>query len=192
MDFVVSSGAPKLTKVREVKARGDYHPAFDFWKTLRDAIGEYHSLGITDKKYFDRILESVTEENRKAVYPALIANYKSFLGRKSIQSIPVKKATWQYSQLEVRANPELYLTINNQRHLIKLYFKSEALSKNRIASIQLLLQLAFDGKIDQPVKFCILDVRRNKIYSTDSADRSLLPLLEGEAASFIAIWNTLP
>lgn len=192
VDFVVSSGAPKMTKVKEIKARGDYHPAFDFWKTLRDAIVDFHSHGITDKKHFDRMLESVTEDNRRAVYPSLIKNYKSFLGRKTIQSIPVKKETWQYSRLTVRINPELFLTINDERHLIKLYFKSEALSQPRIAIIQLLLQLAFDGKIQQPTKFCVLDLRRNKLYPTPSPNASLLPLLQGEAASFIAIWESLP
>lgn len=192
VDFVVSSGAPKLTKVKQIKARGDYHPAFDFWKTLRDAVVEYHSLGITDKKYFDRIQESVTEDNRKAVYPSLIKNYKSFLGRKDIQSFPVKKEFWQYSRLSVRANPELFLTTNGERHLIKLYFKSEALSKHRIAIIQLLLQLAFDGKISQPINYSVLELRRNKIYSAATPSVSLLPLLQGEAASFIAMWESLP
>lgn len=153
---------------------------------------DFHSQGITDKKYFDRVLETVNEENRKAVYPALIANYKSFLGRKHIESIPVKKATWQYSKLSVKANPELFLTINDERHLIKLYFKADALSKNRIAIIQLLLQMAFDDKVQQPVKYCVLDIRRNKIYPTASPDASLLPLLQGEAASFIAMWESLP
>lgn len=192
VDFVVSSGAPKLTKVKEIKKRGEYHPGIDFWKTCRDAIVEFHTQGITDKKYFDRMLESVTERVRKNVYPEIVSNYKSFLGRKTIQANPVKKETWQHSKLTVRVNPELLLTINGERHLIKLYFKADPLSKHRIAIIQLILQLAFESQIREAVKFCVLEVRRNRLYASPSPDKSLLPLLQGEAASFISIWESLP
>jgi hypothetical protein len=191
VDFVVSSGTPKLTKVKTVMLRGEYHPAFDFWKTLRDGIVEYHARASGDKKHFDRLLESVSEGNRKSVYPTLVANYKSFLGRKTIIPGAPPRALWEHAGLEVRVNPELLLKINDKRHLIKLYFKADQLSKNRIEIIQLLLQRVFDGDVETPIKFCVLDVRHNKIYATEKPDAKLMPLLQGEAVSFVAIWKSL-
>jgi hypothetical protein len=34
VDFVVATGTSKLTKVRQIKRRPQYHPAFDHWKSL--------------------------------------------------------------------------------------------------------------------------------------------------------------
>ena len=38
VDFVSKSGTSKLTKVKQIKGRRSYHPAFDFWKLMRDEI----------------------------------------------------------------------------------------------------------------------------------------------------------
>jgi hypothetical protein len=192
VDFVASSGSPKLTKVTEVKNRADYHPGKDFWKTLRDAIVEFHNTGQTNKKYFDQAISGITEKNRKALYPEVVKKYKSFLGNKQITSSPIQKLVWSHAGLDVRANPELLLTINDDPHLVKLYFKKETLSKNRVAIIQLLLQLAFSSTIQQPVKYCVLDIQRNKLYSASAPDVKLRPLLEGEATAFVTIYNALP
>ena len=42
VDFVIKAGSPKLTKVRELFNRGEYSPAFDYWKQLRDHIADTH------------------------------------------------------------------------------------------------------------------------------------------------------
>ena len=191
LDFVTSSGSPKLTKVIEVKKRPDYHPSTDFWKILRDAIAEFHNMGLVNKQYFDQIISGVTEKNRKALYPEVVKKYKSFLGNKQITSTPAPKVIWTHGGLDVRVNPELLLTINGDVHLIKLYFKKETLSKNRVAIIQLLMQLALGSTLNQPVKYCVLDIQRNKLYSTSTPDVKLRPLLEGEATAFAAIYNAL-
>jgi hypothetical protein len=42
----MKTGTPMLTLVKRIKQRGDYHPAFEFWKQLREGIQEYHASGM--------------------------------------------------------------------------------------------------------------------------------------------------
>ena len=42
VDVVAKAGRPKATKVRQVKERHAYEPAFDFYKSLREHIVENH------------------------------------------------------------------------------------------------------------------------------------------------------
>ena len=74
--------------------------------------------------------------------------------------------------------------------MIKLYFKSEKLSKNRIDIILLLMQLVLQGKVPKGTTFGILDIPRGKLFS-NIPSQSLLPLLKGEAAGFKAMWDGL-
>lgn len=42
VDVVSKAGRPKATKVRQVKERPEYEPAFDFYKSLREHVVENH------------------------------------------------------------------------------------------------------------------------------------------------------
>lgn len=39
------STSAKINKVKEIKRSPGYHPAFDYWKPLRDAIKKIHEQG---------------------------------------------------------------------------------------------------------------------------------------------------
>lgn len=43
VDFVALTGGRKLSKVREIKERGAYHPKTDYYKGIREAIIALHS-----------------------------------------------------------------------------------------------------------------------------------------------------
>ena len=191
IDFLVSSGSPKLTKVRELKKRPEYHPNFDFWKPLRDHITEYHRNGEGDKRYLDRLLPTVADGKKRTAYPPLIKNYKRFLGKKQIIPLPPLKTEWKYKTLIVRINPELRLNIGDQVTLIKLYFKADALSKVKVDLILLLLGLTLGDKLDADARYAVHDVHHDKFYSVPRPGLELLPLLYGEAESFITMWDML-
>ena len=156
VDFVVATGTSKLTKVRQIKRRPQYHPAFDHWKILRDGIVDFHATGNADRAFFDRLLAGMTDVAKRTTYQPLVTNYKRFLGRKTIVSQPSDQyITWTYKDLEVRINPELRLK----------------LPKTAGAS------------------FCLLDVNNLKPYISTNPSDDNLPLLYGEADSFLTMWN---
>jgi hypothetical protein len=188
VDFVVGVGPTKLTKVREIKNRKDYGFRFDHWRELREGIVVFHSEGTNDRKYFDRLL-STLDQKKQDSYRPLAVNYKSFLGRKRITSTPTQRTTWTYKQLGVRVNPELSLTINNKPYLLKLYFKASELTKTRVDVILLLMKHALPQST--ALTYGLLDVHHNRLYDADPQDR-LLPLLYGEADSFLTMWSALP
>jgi hypothetical protein len=191
VDFVVKAGTPKLTKVRQVKERAEYEPASDFWKTLREAIIDFHRSGSRDKHLFDRVLSNLTDRKKRNRYPEAIKGYKKFLGRKQIQWFEPSKALWSNAGLDVRINPELGLAISGERNLTKLYFKDEKLEKRKVDVVLALMEDALRRKIETSDKIAILDVSSNALFPSEGLRNNIVPLLIGEAASFVTIWDQL-
>ena len=72
VDIVSASGTPKATKVSQIKRRRPYQPAFDFYKSIRDHIIETHE-NKRSKETIRRVLSSVHDPKKLAVYPAVVA-----------------------------------------------------------------------------------------------------------------------
>jgi len=190
VDFVVKSGTPKLTKVRELKNRGDYDPATDFWKPLRKAIIDYHKSG-GDKRQLDAILSKISDPKKQNRYPSAVAGYKKFIGRKIVKWFDPPKHLWTRSGLDVRVNPELGLEYNSQRHIIKLYFKDEKPNKQKFDVVLAMMEEALRSKLKAGDTLAILDVSNSKLHTSSGPQPSLTPLLVGEAAGFVATWNQI-
>jgi hypothetical protein len=189
VDFVLASGSPKMTKVRQIKHQPDYKPWRDHWKILRNGIVDFHVVGKGDRKFFDRLLADMTDGAKRETYGPLVTNYKRYLGRKTIVSAPPDRhITWKHGDLEVRVNPELRLTVNEQETIIKLYFKKPKPAKKSVGIILLLMKHALPAS-PGPVTYCLLDVRHNKEYKDANPSNNLLPLLRGEAENFLTIWK---
>lgn len=187
----MSIGTPRLTVVRNVKYRKPYQPHFDHWKDLRDAIITYHLEGNTDKKYFDDFLSTVIKEEKRESYRPVIAQYKKFLGKKKCATFKNDRIIWTHNDLEVSINPELCISINGEKHLIKLYFKDTKLIKLQADVILYLMKHALPTISDLDY-YAILDVQSNKLIKSANPNDSLKPLLLGEAESFIRIYKELP
>lgn len=189
IDFVSKVGSTKLTLVNKVKNRDDYHPALDFYKVLRDGIIENHING-GNKKDLEEMLITV-HPKKKDNFQEAIQGYKKFWGRKDLQWIEPVFKHWQIDDLNVKINPELGLIINGKPHIIKLYLKSDKLSKNKSDQILALLESELRRKAGKQTAFCVLDVRQGKLYCNEERRKDLIPLLVGEAKSFVSIWNSL-
>lgn len=189
VDFVISSGTPKLTKVRQLKRRGEYRPAFDYWKNLRDEIIEFHKRNMNDKNRLDEVLESVVDEKKIERYKECLRGYKRFIGKKKYKWFDPPYKTWGPKGLTIRINPELGLRLAREKYIIKLYFKAEALSQRKIEIIFILLYEVFRRSVEKDMNYCILDVQRSKLFSKKRPQRTVLPLLRGEAANFLTIWK---
>ncbi len=189
VDFVSKSGTTRLTCVRKAKGlyQQEYEPAFDFWKPLRDAIVEMHKHN-RPKDTLGNVLAGLTDKNKRNLYPSRIRAYKRWVGRKTIQWAGCDPEIWQHGSLLVRVNPELGVSINGSKYIIKLYFKEECLSKNRVDTMLFLIQSTFSRNHPNATPG-ILDVPRGKLIRPTRNISDIDALLEGEAAAFIQMWN---
>ena len=189
VDFVIKSGTPKLTQVKTIRKRHEegYEPSHDFYKKLRDGIIELHQEG-QSKSTLDVLTSGIRDRNKRNTYPMLVKAYKKFLGRKQTAWFEPHKAHWKYGGLCVRVNPELGLSIDGDDHLIKLYFKDQKLTKERVAVIsQMMLDALGDNAEGQNA--ALLDVRHSRLHVFDAPDPALKPLLEGEALGFCRMYE---
>lgn len=188
VDYVAKSGSPKLTVVKNAKKDvGNYHPAKDFWKHLRNRIIEYHNSSIAEKDYLDGALSEVIDKNRLNNYPKAIEQYKSFIGNKQVTWFEPPRTEWQANDLIVKINPELGLEWDGKKRIIKLYFKKETLSKSKA---DLITSLLFNSLSENAknTEFCILDVQGKKLYTHSINSVDLAPLLIAEGIGFASIW----
>lgn len=190
LDFVTRSGAAKQTKVKQLKERDDYHPAFDYYRVMRDAIVDMHQSG-SPKSALDAVCASITDVAKKLHYEAIAAGYKKWWGRKVLSSFVPPFCHWHTGDVDIRLNPELGLIFGGQRHIVKLYFKEEPLTKAKADEILSLLEHELRPHALPDDAFCLLDVRKSRLYINPVGDVHLMPLLMGEVGSLEVIWKSL-
>ncbi|MDM1349906.1 hypothetical protein [Myroides marinus] len=190
IDFVSKAGTTKFTKVKEVKNRPPYHPAFDFWKPLRERIIEVHKENV-DKSEIDDVLGLLTDKNKIELYPNIIKQYKSFLGRKKVEWFEPPFQDWKLGDLRIKINPEIGLFIGDIPYVIKLYFKAEPLSKAKVDMILLMMESNLKKDEYEDAVFAVLDINKKRLYEKTSLKDEHLFLLEGEAMNFIKIWESI-
>jgi hypothetical protein len=191
VDFVIKSGTPKLTKVREIKKRGDYEPAFDFWKQLREGIQIFHKNGLAKRNELDNAVGMVNDPKKMRRYIQALTGYKRFLGRKEITWFDPPSEEWLHEDLIVRLNPELGLNIEGKRFVIKLYFKNESPTKHRLDVVLAMLSMVLGPKAQAGTTMAVLDVSKGKLITPTRTVPDLMVLVRGEAASFLQIWNAI-
>lgn len=188
VDFVLKSGAPKLTGVKEYKERKD-ELSTDFYRPIREAIVEMHRSGLPLKS-LDEIARAEEDEKRHKHYPLVISGYRAFLaeGPKSFFEPP--RAALSLGALELDVNPELGLVIDGKPHLVKLYFRTEPLTPKRTALVLALLSRTFCEKNPAFVP-AVLDVRNGKLHTHARTSERVDILLRGEAAAFAAMYGAV-
>lgn len=192
IDFTVKGSSAKLSMVRKIKYQDDYHPAFDYWKQLRDAIVKYHEDNL-HPDYFDALIQGVDEKKREN-YTFAIRQYRKFLKNKDITWFNPGKATWVSDELVVRSSPELGLIIDGVPHLVKLYFKGKTEKVDKRTgrtSLTLLNTSIYEENHDDDVHHSVLNIQKNNFITDNKIDKDQLIALESEAAQFIHIWNKI-
>ncbi|HUV85521.1 MAG TPA: hypothetical protein VMX79_00230 [bacterium] len=190
INYVISSGTAKITKVRDAKKQygQKYDPRADFWKGLRDRIEGMHKNG-EPKSVLDSFLDTLSDAKKKELYDNNVQGYKRWLGRKKVLWIGPKRGTWAQGGLRIRVNPEIGVNVNGNDHIIKLWFKAEQLSKNRIDLILYLLDKK--TKLNPATVVGVLDVQRAYLIKATRRIPNIEALLRAEALSFLEIWKDL-
>ena len=191
VDFVIKSGTPKLTVVRQTKQQHqeEYSPAKDYYKQIRDAIIAHHR----DSKPFstvDHVATNVNNRSKQENYPLIARGYKKFLGRKNARWFSPPHQSWVHGNLQVSLNPELGLEINGECYVIKLYFKGDKPRKAETKAILALMEMQLQTPT-RPKRMAILDVRRAKLLAEPAFNPSLVFLMQGEAVSFASIYDSV-
>ena len=187
MDFVGKTGPPRVTCVREAHARyaTDYHPMMDFWRPLREAVAIAHQSGGT-LATLDTLPGRVSERKREH-YRNGVEGYRKFIRNRQIGWFQAASSLWSAHGLSVKINPELGLVIDGRAHHVKLYLRKEPLQRPAAQSILYLLGQLPAGEHDATP--LVLDVLRAKSFEPNRRTERMGPLLEGEAAAFVAMWH---
>lgn len=187
-DVVSKSGSPKATKVAQIKNRPDYSPITDFYKPLRDAIIEVHQSG-GEKKALSAVMKGVQDQKKQSNYPAAIAGYQKWWGRKKVAWVKPTTGLYSYQGIEVSVNPEIGLTMDGVKHIIKLHLKADALVKNRADLITGLMELTLRENVGKDCVVGILDVRNAKLFRFGSDLHAFHAMVDSELAYVAAIWD---
>jgi hypothetical protein len=191
IDFTMKTGLPRQTKVREIKERPEYDPKTDFWRQLRTGLIEYHRDGCPDPDQLDDIMRGISNPRKLSAYPPRIDGHKKFVRKKSIEWLRPPRTTWSGSGLTVIVNPEIGMTIDGVTYVTKLYFKEDSPTRSQVDLSLGMMDISLKGHVPEGTVMSILDVEAAKLYVPGSRTASVGPVLAGEAAAFVTIWNSL-
>jgi len=183
VDFVLSSGTPKLTGVREYKERRD-ELSMDFYRPMREAIVEMHRKGERDA-ILDDVAATQAVERRRRIYPVVAAGYQRFLASRDVRWFEPPQASYRLGDLELNVNPELGLVLDGRPHLVKLHMRCERLASRRAA---VMLGLLSAGLASAEHEIAVLDVQRGKLHTAAAPDPRIDVLVRGEAAAFASMF----
>ena len=182
-DFVAKVGAAKYTVAKNVAEQLDegYDPRTDFWKKLREGIISLHKEG-HPKSELDVLAKHLTDPKKRKRYPPCIKGYKKFLGNNPTPGKKPKSCIWLASDLAIRINPEVLMDYKGQPHLLKLYFKEQALRKAEVDTVLYLLREYHP--VGKKAIVGLVDVARGRLIPYTKEKPGMSALIEGEAASF--------
>lgn len=186
VDIVSRSGTPKATKVAEIKSRPPYEPAFDFYKAMREHIVATHRMK-RSKTDLPTILAGLADPKKITAYPSIIHGYRKWWGNKKLTWFDPPGDLFSQHGFDVSVNPELGLDINGRKHLIKLYFKADPLTKNRVDIITHLMAVVLGNQLKGST-MSVLDVRNSKLISPTVPIAHLNAMISAELAYIAALW----
>jgi len=188
VDVVSKAGRPKATKVRQVKERPEYEPAFDFYKALREHVVDNHRKN-GGKAAVSDVMKSLIDPKKIKSYPEILNAYKKWWGRKDLTWFNPPRDVYSAGGFDIILNPELGLVVNGERHIIKMYLKSDALTTFKTELIIDLLEHQLRSKVAPTDNFSVIDVRRSKLFSNGPHAPTSLPIVNAEVAYISSIWQ---
>ncbi|MCB9566810.1 MAG: hypothetical protein H6710_06275 [Myxococcales bacterium] len=189
VDFVTRAGMPKLTKVRQLKHRGEYHMYSDFYRGAREAIIAAHAEGRGRASIGPAALASVEHDRRRPHYHQVIDGYVGWWGRKALEWSPPPHALRRFDGFDLNINPELGLRIAGVPHVVKLYFKEPPLSKRYAEVVACVMHESLPAS-PPGAELAILDVRRRRLHCLRPRPE-LSALVAGELAALETMWSRI-
>jgi hypothetical protein len=187
VDYISNSGTNKISKVRNLKTRGNYHPSKDYYKDIRLKLVEVLNNDLP-VSYLEEFLED--SHPRKSVnYQAIVWGFKKFKRTVKGTFFVPDKTIWSLDELLVSINPEIgFIDQENQIHFLKFYFKDQKLMQGEVDLVTHLLKKSYPV---EDIHHGILDFKRGRILKPSSKQFPLDTLLEYEVSSLVALWEKI-
>ncbi|XXJ20527.1 hypothetical protein ACR42D_13530 [Desulfovibrio caledoniensis] len=189
IDVVAKSGTPKLTKIAEIIRRPPYSPATDYYRGIREHIVSAHQNNLP-KNSIDKCVK-LASKGKQGHYKELSKFYKQWWGNKSIKWFNPPRTNFGDGLVSIRVNPELGLSIDGDNHIIKLYFKTDKLAKNRAVFITHLMNEVFQAETQKGVNISVLDIRRKKLFTHEAQNSAIIAGIKAELGYISMLWNDL-
>ena len=180
-----------MTHVNALRKRGQYNPATDYYKGLREAIVEFHTTGSKDPTILDRAVAEHAISHKGSKCPDRLSTYRRFLGRKNVEWFHPPKGEWRFEELVVRMNPELGLRWNGSCTVIKLYWKEAKLTRRQVEMILYMMHSVLGPLGPDDAQMAILDIPAANLISAPVPTQNLMPLLRAEARALMELWRGL-
>lgn len=192
LDYVSKAGASKLTKVRYLKHRPAYKPVMDFYRPLREAIVAAHRAGgdrVSVSSAMEAVLGQVHDERFLPTLAPVVEGYRSWMGRKKLGWFDPPRVAWQEGDISILVNPDLGLVLDDQPHVIKLWFKDAPLGKRGLDVVFELMSEALGPVCPPDTVVGVLDVRRGRLFTPTVDVPRAGAWLHGEVAYLAAAWQ---
>ncbi|MBN2642152.1 MAG: hypothetical protein JXR78_10890 [Victivallales bacterium] len=163
IDFVNTSGMPKMKVVEDYLSSGKYEPGKDFYKRFRDAAVDLHKEDL-EVEYLEKVFNSLTDKKKRPHYAELNKGYRTFLKSRKISWFDPPSVICDATGLEISINPELGLIIGTTPHIVKMYMKQDKLTRSNVNMTITLMEIALSDCIDEDTVITILDVRNGRLY----------------------------
>lgn len=190
IDVVIKAGTPKIAKIRLIKKKPEYEPAFDFYRSLRQYLIEFHK----NEQYLDRrktAVDLTTDKKKYGHFSILLNGYWHFLGRKKPKWFDPPKKRVEINGVEIFINPELGLIFEKKKYIIKLYLKTEEISKQKIDIALGIMEYNLSDMVKDDQILAILDVRNGRLYEKTIDIPDLQAAVEAECAYISSIWDKI-
>jgi hypothetical protein len=190
IDVVIKVGTLKITKIRQIKNKPEYEPVTDFYRPLRQYLIEYHKNELYDEE--KRISSQLTTDRKKfSHYDRLLNGYWKYLGKKRPKWFDPPKSKIDINGVEIIINPELGLIFGKEKYVIKLYLKTEEISKQKIDIALGMMEYNLKALLKEDQILAILDVRNSKLYKKTIDIPDLAAAVEAECAYIASIWEKI-
>ena len=128
------------------------------------------------------------DPKKVANYPPMVAGYKKWWGNKTLEWFTPPNETYTSAGVDVAINPELGLKINGQAHIVKLYLKTDSLTKTKADLIVSLMNHVFAASQPPGTQFSVLDVRNSKLFTYSAVGKNFKPMVDAELSYIASLW----
>ncbi|WP_206540046.1 hypothetical protein [Leisingera sp. ANG-DT] len=190
MDFVAQTGEPKATTAVQAwrQSNTPYDPTRDYYRRVRTELINYEKTG--EERDWEEFVASQNPKKQKN-FERIISSYMNWRDKHSdIDWFVPPRGEWASAEFQLTINPEMGLTLDGQRHAIKLFFNKNKLSKLKAQMAGLIMDKALSD-IAPNTKFAIFDINEKKLHTYEGSSDKLKYLLVGETAHLSAMLNAI-
>lgn len=112
-------------------------------------------------------------------------------GRKSFVWFDPLNSMFSNAGVNISINPELGLEFDGKKYVVKLYFKGDTLTKNRIELVTQLMEHCLRPSVSPNVMMAVLDTRASKLFIGSESDPRLIAALKAELRYIAELWPQL-